>query len=656
MRSPNQLEIAEYLCWVSAVIGTLVAAVSSRIVFAGVPISLSLLLNLINRRRLEVMLNRQAMTAVMQLQDQVSQEFDVLYRYQSESRMASQASRPPSPQPLDLSVSSAAVSGESQWQGLAQQLQQLQGQYDELHRTLADTIDYLNHSPVPQRLDGLEHRLTRVSQELSQLRQQWQTTIPIEVPIQVRDTSVQEEAGSSEVAPETTVDVSQETPKSGGSSLNLPFPTPREMPTAASSAPVTPTPVPTFSIEGRSGKRDGSVAPSLPLEKGVTPPPTTPVSHPVRETSPTISPKINRPEPAAETSPEEALPGPRVMEVGLPEFQPATEGQPLPQQVWDCVFILEDCQDWISDLVITPDGNLLIAASFDKTIPVWHLKTGELIGALTDHESPVCSLTLSQDGSLLASGSWDKTVKLWDVQGVRQFRPTAKKPWDGSLFLGDTLTDETQEAGSVRSLSMSPDGRFIVSSWFEAYLQVWQVRVSPKRRRMTTTLCDRALVDQGRVEAVCFTPDGTGLVSAGADGSIVVWSFDGETGRFTRDRLLTEMSVPVNAIAFAAGGTRLVSGSRDHMLRVWDFASGELLGLFEGHRGSVTTLTVCPDGDTVVSGSSDGTVKLWSLAQQGEIASFCDGGDAVMAVAVSPDGGAIVSGTADGTVKVWRRG
>ena len=101
---------------------------------------------------------------------------------------------------------------------------------------------------------------------------------------------------------------------------------------------------------------------------------------------------------------------------------------------------------------------------------------------------------------------------------------------------------------------MSPDGRFIVSSWFEAYLQVWQVRLSPKRRRMTTTLCDRAVVDQGRVEAVRFTPDGTGLVSAGADGSIVVWSFDGETGQFQRDRLLTEMSVPVNAIAFCGGG------------------------------------------------------------------------------------------------------
>jgi WD40 repeat protein len=663
MRSPNQLEVAEYLCWLSAVIGTLVAAVSSRIVFAGVPLSLSLLLNLINRRRLEVMLNHRAMTAVMQLQDQVGQEFDLLYNSIPESgRGSSVSSRGGSPQPLDLS----ARATDERLQAVAQQYHQLQGQYDRLHMTLAETIDYLNHSPLPQRLDGLETRLTQLSRELSQLRQQWQTTIPIEVPIQV----TQESDGSESETSQTTVETSDPRPErsqGSASAVNLPFATHRDTPTRERLPSPTPAPVPTFSIEGRTGKREGTGTPSLPLQPGVSSPspsgatiPSSAAGSSLRDErrdsapSPTISPKIHRPErdKTQETSTDMAV----GREVGLPQFQSRSGSEGLPQQVWDCLFTLDQCQDWVSDLLITPDGELLIAASFDRTIQVWHLKTGELVGALMDHESPVCSLALSQDGSLLASGSWDKTVKLWDLQGLREFRPTAKKPWDGMLFLGDTLVDETETAGSVRSLSMSPDSRFVASGWFEGDVQVWQVRVSPKRRRMTTTLCDRAQVNQGRVEAVCFTPDGRQLLTAGADGSIVVWGFETETGRFHRDRQLTEMPVPVNAIALAAQGTLLVSGSRDRTLQVWDLASGELQGVLEGHGGSVTTLAVCPDGDTVVSGSSDGTVKLWSLRQQGAIASFCDGSDAVMAVAVSPDGQAIVSGTADGTVKVWRRG
>lgn len=652
MRSPNQLEVAEYLCWLSAVIGTLVAAVSSRIVFAGVPLSLSLLLNLINRRRLEVMLDRRAMTAVMQLQDQVAMEFDLLYNSLPESGRG--PSRGSSPQPLDLSAGTT----DKRLLEVIQQCQQLQGQYDRLQMTLAETIDYLNHSPVPQRLDGLESRLTLLSRELSQLRQQWQTTIPIEVPIQVS----QESDSPSETSPpsETSGPRPERSPGSA-SGVNLPFPTVRDSPTREELPSPTPAPVPTFSIERRTGERrtgqrDRTQAPSLPLEKGVSGSEESGTVSPSSSAagdealSPTISPKIHRPE-----RPERETGAGRVLEVGLPQFPSAAAAEGLPQQVWDCLFTLDQCQDWVSDLLITPDGELLIAASFDKTIQVWHLKTGELLGTLMEHESPVCSLALSADGSLLASGSWDKTVKLWDLQGLREFRPTAKKPWDGALFLGDTLLDKTETAGSVRSLSMSPDSRFVASGWFEGDVQVWQVRVSPKRRRISTTLCDRAEVGQGRVEAVCFTPDGRGMLTAGADGSIVVWSFETETGRFHRDRLLTEMPVPVNAIALAAEGTLLVSGSRDRTLAVWEVATGELQGVLEGHAGSVTTLAVCPDGDTVVSGSSDGTVKLWSLSQQGAIASFCDGGDAVMAVAVSPDGQAIVSGTADGTVKVWRR-
>jgi WD40 repeat protein len=659
MRSPNQLEVAEYLCWLSAVIGTLVAAVSGRIVFAGVPLSLSLLLNLINRRRLEVMLNQRAMMAVMQLQDQVGQEFDLLYNSIPESgRVSSVSSRGGSPQPLDLS----ARATDERLQEVTQQYHQLQGQYDRLHMTLAETIDYLNHSPLPQRLDGLETRLTELSRQLDQLRQQWRTTIPIEVPIQVSQESDTSESQTSQTTVETS-DPRPERSQGSASPVNLPFPTHRQDSQPRERLPnPTPAPVPTFSIEGRTGKRDGTEGLSLPLQPGVSSPGSSGTTIPpaagssVRDSaaSPTISAKIHRPErdKTQETSTDVAA----GREVGLPQFQSGSGSEGLPQQVWDCLFTLDQCQDWVSDLLITPDGELLIAASFDRTIQVWHLKTGELLGALMDHESPVCSLALSPDGSLLASGSWDKTVKLWDLQGLREFRPTAKKPWDGMLFLGDTLVDETETAGSVRSLSMSADSRFVASGWFEGDVQVWQVRVSPKRRRISATLCDRAEVGQGRVEAVCFTPDGRQLLTAGADGSIVVWSFETETGRFHRDRQFTQLTVPVNAIALAAEGRLLVSGSRDRTLAVWDLATGELQGVLEGHAGSVTALAVCPDGDTVVSGSSDGTVKLWSLSQQGAIASFCDGSDAVMAVAVSPDGQAIVSGTADGTVKVWRRG
>ena len=66
----------------------------------------------------------------------------------------------------------------------------------------------------------------------------------------------------------------------------------------------------------------------------------------------------------------------------------------------------------VSALLFSSDGQYLISASWDKTIKIWQVETGEELCALTGHTDSITSITLA-DG-LLASSSKDKTVKLWD--------------------------------------------------------------------------------------------------------------------------------------------------------------------------------------------------------------------------------------------------
>jgi serine/threonine protein kinase len=71
----------------------------------------------------------------------------------------------------------------------------------------------------------------------------------------------------------------------------------------------------------------------------------------------------------------------------------------------------------INDVLYTPDGNYVISASADKNIGVWDASSGNLVNTLIGHSDAVLSLSLSRDGKLLVSSSKDGTIRLWQAPG-----------------------------------------------------------------------------------------------------------------------------------------------------------------------------------------------------------------------------------------------
>ncbi|MEM9119453.1 MAG: hypothetical protein AAGD09_16470, partial [Cyanobacteria bacterium P01_F01_bin.56] len=68
----------------------------------------------------------------------------------------------------------------------------------------------------------------------------------------------------------------------------------------------------------------------------------------------------------------------------------------------------------------------------------------------------------------------------------------------------------------------------------------------------------------------------------------------------------------VSSVTFSPDGDTIASASGDGTVKLWS-RQGEELQTLEGHRDWVSSVTFSPDGDTIASASGDGTVILYDL-------------------------------------------
>jgi guanine nucleotide-binding protein subunit beta-2-like 1 protein len=83
--------------------------------------------------------------------------------------------------------------------------------------------------------------------------------------------------------------------------------------------------------------------------------------------------------------------------------------------------ILHGHNDFVSDVVISSDGQFALSASWDKTLRLWDLNTGQTTRRFVGHEKDVLSVSFSADNRQIVSGSRDRTIKLWNTLGECKF-------------------------------------------------------------------------------------------------------------------------------------------------------------------------------------------------------------------------------------------
>jgi Flp pilus assembly protein TadD len=185
VKNRNWLNLSEYALLVGAGIGSLASVASQQILFTAAPVSALLLVNLVNRRRLEEATLAHTDVSVRQLDQKLSEDLSAL-RQQIQVL----------PNFLDLASLRKSVLHETaagaaglvqdltqikrelakpEWRLLAQEVQQLQADYTNLADSVNQVTAYLGRLSTIAHVDDLASALTQVKAELSQLRGNLQT-------------------------------------------------------------------------------------------------------------------------------------------------------------------------------------------------------------------------------------------------------------------------------------------------------------------------------------------------------------------------------------------------------------------------------------------------------------------------------------------------
>jgi WD40 repeat protein/energy-coupling factor transporter ATP-binding protein EcfA2 len=151
------------------------------------------------------------------------------------------------------------------------------------------------------------------------------------------------------------------------------------------------------------------------------------------------------------------------------------------------------------------------------------------------------------------------------------------------------------------------------------------------------------------ITSAVFTPDGHGLWSASADGSIALWDLN-DGGRIVR-RFELDLG-GVRQIAQSPEGTRLLAATQTGLVLI-DPADGRILQAFEGHTGSVNTVAFSPDGAAALSGGADRQVILWDVRTGALVRRMLGHFGPVLSLAFHPDGLRAVSCSVDFSVRIW---
>ncbi|KAI8867655.1 G-protein complex beta subunit CpcB [Ramicandelaber brevisporus] len=250
---------------------------------------------------------------------------------------------------------------------------------------------------------------------------------------------------------------------------------------------------------------------------------------------------------------------------------------------------------FVSDVALSSDGQYALTGSWDKTLRLWEIATGNSTCLFSGHKADVLSVAFSADNRQIVSASMDRTIKLWNILGECKFT---------------FVEDGHQDWVSCVRFSPNPSLPVIVSAGWDKVVKVWQMK--------DLKLRSNHMGHNGVINAITISPDGSLCASGGKDSQTMLWDLNEGKHLYSLDA-----GASVNALVFSPNKYWLCAAT-DSSIRIWDLESKQTVAelspsdLEETQKTKAlpprcVSLAWSADGSTLFGGYTDGLIRVWHV-------------------------------------------
>jgi WD40 repeat protein len=217
---------------------------------------------------------------------------------------------------------------------------------------------------------------------------------------------------------------------------------------------------------------------------------------------------------------------------------------------------------------LTADGQRLVTAGpagdggGADLIRVSNAGTGAKLCEFGGSEGQVEQLAVSADGGVIATTHVGQRVAVWDAGGKKFSEQVGRGQRKASWAKGETPY-------RIGSVGLSPDGRWLAYSDQEQGVAIVDTRTGREtgRAKLDVFYQNGAARTELR-DVLAFAPDGKTVAWSGVESTADVFLIEVRTGQVRRR--LPGDSYPVQQLKFSPDGVRLLSAGPDGSALIWD--------------------------------------------------------------------------------------